>query len=157
MEFILIKLQTWRPVTLFKKTPKQVFFCEIFENFKSANSEEHLWATATERLRKISPLLVLGKPILDGKRHNWAIEQQIFFIENMSTYERHEVSLYNIHVYTKMPFAIFFRSQKRAKVIMITFKISWTTYCSRTIALNNKMKYLRLESFQILSTFFTFI
>ena len=48
----------------------QVFSCEIFKNFKNTYFEEHLGKTASERLRKISPLLVLGKVVLDGKRHN---------------------------------------------------------------------------------------
>ena len=68
--FFLIKLQTGRPVTILKKTPTQVFSCDIFENFKNTYFEEHLGTTAAESLRKISPLLVLGKPLLDVKRHN---------------------------------------------------------------------------------------
>ena len=56
------------PVTLSEKTPTQVFSCEIFENFKNSYFEEHLRTTAPELLRKISPLLVLGKLLLDGKR-----------------------------------------------------------------------------------------
>ena len=58
------------PVTLFKKTPTQVFSCEVFENFKSTYFEGHLGTTASECLRKISPLIVLGNAVLDGKRHN---------------------------------------------------------------------------------------
>ena len=34
------------------------------------NFEEHLRTTAPEYHRKISPLLVLEKPMLDGKRQN---------------------------------------------------------------------------------------
>ena len=60
-----------KSVTLFKKTPPtQVFSCEIFKNFKNTYLQEHLGTTASERLRKISPLLVLGNAVLDGKRHN---------------------------------------------------------------------------------------
>ena len=53
-----------------KKTPQPVFSCEILENFKNNYFEEYLRTTTSERLRKISPLLVLGKEMLDGKRHN---------------------------------------------------------------------------------------
>ena len=60
LSFFLIKLQTWRPVTLFRKTPTQVLSCEIFKNFWNTYLEEHLRTTAPERLKKISPLLVLG-------------------------------------------------------------------------------------------------
>ena len=49
-----------------------MFSCKIFENFKNSYSDEHLHTTVPERLRKISPLLVLGKPLLDDKRHNRA-------------------------------------------------------------------------------------
>ena len=70
--FFLIKLQAWRPVTLFKKIPTQVFYCKVSENFINTNFEEHLRTTAPGRLGQISLLLVLGKPMLDGKRHHWA-------------------------------------------------------------------------------------
>ena len=75
------KITTWKPVTLLKKTPTQVFSCEIFGNFKNTYFEEYLPATAPERLRKIIPLLVLGRPLLDGKRNNRATN---FLIENMN-------------------------------------------------------------------------
>ena len=115
------KITDRRPVTLFKKTPTQVLSCEIFEKFMNANSEERLWTTAPKRLRKISPLLVLRKPILllDGKRHNWATN--IFHWK----YD-HVWASWNLSVqysrYNKMPFVISFRSHKGTKVIMITFK-----------------------------------
>ena len=64
----LKKLQVWRP----DETPTHMFFCKIFENFKSTYLEEHLPTTAPECLRKISLLLDLGKPILDGRWHNLA-------------------------------------------------------------------------------------
>ena len=111
---ILIKLQAWRPVSLLEKTPTQVFCCEIFENFKNTYFEEHLRTTAPECLRKINPLLVLRKPLLDGKRYNWAANT--FYWK----YEPHEVSSCNIHVTSKCFFDISLRSQKRAKVIMPT-------------------------------------
>ena len=88
----LIKFQAWRPVTLFEKTPTQVFSREVFENFKNIYFEEHLGTTTSERLRKINPLLVLGNAVLDGKRHDWATTA--FYWK----YEPHEVSLCNIHV-----------------------------------------------------------
>ena len=56
--------------------------------FKNTYFEEHLGTTASERLRKISPLLVLGNAVLDGKRHNWATNA--FYWK----YGPHEVSLY---------------------------------------------------------------
>ena len=46
--------------------------CEIFENFKNTYFEEHLRTTSVECLQRISLLLVLGKPMLDDKRHKWA-------------------------------------------------------------------------------------
>ena len=68
----LIQLQAKRPVTLLKKTPTQVFSCEIFENFKNTCFEEHLPPSAPDHFRKISLLFVLGKPFLDGKRRSQA-------------------------------------------------------------------------------------
>ena len=41
----LVKLEFWRPVTLLKKTPTQVFSCEIYELFKNNYFEEHLWTS----------------------------------------------------------------------------------------------------------------
>ena len=38
----LIKLKTWRPAFLLKKTPTQVFSCEYFEIFKDCFFIEHL-------------------------------------------------------------------------------------------------------------------
>ena len=45
----LIKLQFWGPATLLKKTPTQVFSCEICKLFKNNCFEEHLWKS-TSRL-----------------------------------------------------------------------------------------------------------
>ena len=44
-----------------------MFSCKVFENFKNTNFEKHLETTASERLGKISLLLVLGNAVLDGK------------------------------------------------------------------------------------------
>ena len=44
-----------------------MFFCKVFENFKNTNFEKYLGTTASERLGKISLLLVLGNAVLDGK------------------------------------------------------------------------------------------
>ena len=41
----LVKLEFWRPVTLLRKTPTQVFSCEIYELFKNNYFEEHLWTS----------------------------------------------------------------------------------------------------------------
>ena len=49
-----------------------MFSCKIFENLKNTYFEDHQGATAPERRRKISPLLELGKLLLDGKRQNCA-------------------------------------------------------------------------------------
>ena len=70
LEFLFNKVLGLRPLTLSEKTPTQVFSCEDFENFKNTYFEKHLGTTASERLRKISPLLVLGNAVLDRKRHN---------------------------------------------------------------------------------------
>ena len=70
LEFLFNTFLGLKAVTLFKKTQTQVLSCEVFENFKNTYFEEHLGTTASERLRKISPLLVLGNAVLDGKRHN---------------------------------------------------------------------------------------
>ena len=69
-----------------------MFSCEVFENFKNTYFEEYLGTIASERLTKISPLLVLGNAVLDGKPHNWVTNA--FYWK----YELHEVSLCNIHV-----------------------------------------------------------
>ena len=70
LEFLFNTFLGLKVVTLFKKTQTQVLSCEVFENFKNTYFEEHLGTTASERLRKISPLLVLGNALLDVKRHN---------------------------------------------------------------------------------------
>ena len=44
-----------------------MFSREVFEN---TYFEEDLGTIASERLTKISPLLVLGNAVLDGKPHN---------------------------------------------------------------------------------------
>ena len=44
-----------------------MFSCKILENFKNTYLEEHLGITASEQLKEISLLLVLGKAVLDGK------------------------------------------------------------------------------------------
>ena len=43
-----MKTAVLESVTLFKKTPTEVFSCEIFENFKNTYFEEHLQTTAPE-------------------------------------------------------------------------------------------------------------
>ena len=51
--------------------------------------EEHLRSTAPECPRKISPLLVLGKPLLGGRWPNWATNTLY------CKYEPHEVNFRN--------------------------------------------------------------
>ena len=111
--FFLKAFWAWTPVTLFKITSTQVFSCKIFESFKNTSFEEHLRTTASERLRKISPLLALRNATLDGKRHNWATNS--FYWKH----EPHEVNIEYSH-YTIMPFFISFKLQKRTKVTGIT-------------------------------------
>ena len=53
---------------------------EIFKNFKSTYFEEHLWATPPECRWKKSPVLVLGKSMLE----NDTIQQKMFFVANMN-------------------------------------------------------------------------
>ena len=48
----LIKLGFWGPATLFKKTPTQVFSCEIYKLFKNNYFEEHLWTSASKHYLK---------------------------------------------------------------------------------------------------------
>ena len=52
---------------------------------KNTNFEEHQWTTAPEHLWKISPLLVLGKPILDDKRDTWAANSFYWKYEHVWT------------------------------------------------------------------------
>ena len=97
-----------------KALQRRWFFYGIFENFKNTCFEEHLRTTAPECLRKISPLLVLGKSMLEGKIHNWATNT--FYWK----YEPNEVILCDIQVYQNV-FSYFFQaSEERTKVIMIT-------------------------------------
>ena len=42
LESLFTKLQAFRPATLLKKIPTQVFSCEIWEILKSTYFEEHL-------------------------------------------------------------------------------------------------------------------
>ena len=60
LEFLFNKVLDLKTHSFIKKTPTQVFSCEIFENFENAYFEEHL-RTTCELLRKISQLLALVK------------------------------------------------------------------------------------------------
>ena len=65
----LTKLQAWGPVTLLIKTPTQVFLVKLSKILRTTILKkicEQLFLCMS------SPLLVQGKPMLDGKRHNWA-------------------------------------------------------------------------------------
>ena len=62
------KVAGLKACNVIKKHSNAVFSCEIIENFTNTYFEEHLRTMPPERLRKISPLLLLGKPLLDGKR-----------------------------------------------------------------------------------------
>ena len=116
--FFLITLQIWRAITLFKKTPTHIFSCQIFENLKNTNFEEHLRTTAPEQLRKITPLLILGgKSIFYGKRHDWATNT--FCWKHKHVWTSWSLFAQYSH-YTKISFAVSFRPQKRGKVKMIT-------------------------------------
>ena len=67
--FFLTKLHTSGPVTLLIKTPTQVFLVTLSKILRTTilkNICEQLFLCMS------SPLLVQGKPILDGKRHNCA-------------------------------------------------------------------------------------
>ena len=59
----LIKLQVFRPATLLKETPTQVFFCEYCEIFKSTYFEKHLRTTAfvNSRATVFQEILALPK------------------------------------------------------------------------------------------------
>ena len=92
-----------------------MFSCEIFENFKKTYFEEHLLTTAPECPRKISPLLVLEKPMVGGRQRNRATNTLY------CKYEPHEVSQYSR--YTKMLFLTSFRPPKSAKITKILITI----------------------------------
>ena len=62
--------------------------------------------------------------MLDGKQHNWATN---------TFYWKYEVSLCNIHVRPNCLF-LFISGLKEGKTDNANdFKMSWATYCSRTI------------------------
>ena len=69
LEFLFNKVAGLRACNFIEKDSNADVSCEIFENFKSKNFEE-LQTTVPVRLRKMSPLLVSGKPILDSEPHN---------------------------------------------------------------------------------------
>ena len=50
--FFLIKLQNFRPVTLSKETPTQVFSCEYYNIFKNTYFEKHLPTAASIDCKK---------------------------------------------------------------------------------------------------------
>ena len=77
------------------------------------------------RLRKISPLLVLGKLMKDGKRHNWVINT--FYWK----YEPHIVSSCNIQ--NTFCYAFQKASEEGKSDNNNDFKISWATYFSRKV------------------------
>ena len=58
LEFLFNKVAGLRACNFIEKDSNADVSCEIFENFKSKNFEEHLQTTVPVRLRKISPLLV---------------------------------------------------------------------------------------------------
>ena len=121
LESLFNKVPGLKPVTLFKKTPTQVLSCEIFKNFKNPYCEEYLCTTAPERLRKFSPLVVLGKPKKYGKRHNW--KTNTFY----SNYEPHKVSSCNIHIVLNAFCYIFQEASEEGKSDIaedLKFKIS---------------------------------
>ena len=72
-------------------------------------------------------MLILGKPMLDGERNNWA---NIIFC---SKYEPHEASLCNIHVIPKCLLLFLSGLRRGQKWTIMILKISWATYSSRTI------------------------
>ena len=45
-------LEFWGPTTLLKKTPTQVFSCQIYKLFKKNYFEEHLWTSASKNYLK---------------------------------------------------------------------------------------------------------
>ena len=104
-----------------------MFSGEIFENFKNIYFKEHVRTTASKRLRKISPLLVLGKAMLDGKLHNWATN--VFYWK----YKRIKLACAMFTLYQNA-FCYFFQASEESKSDNNNdFKVSWATYCSRTI------------------------
>ena len=48
----LIKLEFWGSATLLKKTPTQVFSCEIYKLFKNNYFKKRLWTSASKRYLK---------------------------------------------------------------------------------------------------------
>ena len=96
-----------------------MFSFEIFENFNNTYFEEHLRTAAPERYRKIRPLLV-----------NDTIEQQILFIEDVNLMKLF-CAIFTLY---QNVFCYFFQASKDGKSDNNNdFKISWATYCSRTI------------------------
>ena len=101
-------------------------------------------------LKKISPLLVLGKAMLDGRKHIWATNTLYF------KYEPHLVSLCNIHLYQNA-FCYFLQASEEGKNDNdIDFRVFWASYSEKTI-LDKEIKSLGLESLHILLIFSTFI
>ena len=72
-------------------------------------------------------MLVLRKPLSNGKQHNWATNT--FY----GKYEPHEVSFCNIRVLPKCLFYFFQASEEGKSDNDNDYKTSWTIYCSRTI------------------------
>ena len=114
LESPLNKVATLKDCNFIEKTPTQVFSRETFKNFKNTYLEEHLQTTVPECLRKISPLLVLGKPFLDGKRHKWATKYLLLKTWTQEVYQ--------------IGFCYFFQASEEVKNDNDNdFKISWTT------------------------------
>ena len=126
-----------------------MFSCEIFENSKNTHFEEHLRTTVLESYKSIVCIrktLVLGKPVND------TINLQILFIENMNLTKL----VCAIFTYTKMPFVISFRPQKRTKWIMITIlkHLEPPVVVKQFYIVLNKLELVSF--FRTLSTFLTF-
>lgn len=135
---------------LFEANSLVLFPVEILKNFKSTYFEEHLQTTAPKWPQKISPLLVLGKAMLDGRKHIWTTNTLYF------KYEPHLVSLCNIHLYQNA-FCYFLQASEEGKNDNdIDFRVFWASYSEKTI-LDKEIKSLGLESLHILLIFSTFI
>ena len=103
LKYLLNKVAARNVCNLIKKRLKQsCFSVKLAKVLREPILKKHLQTIALECSWKASPLLVLGKPMLDGRPHNWAGNTLY------CKYGPHEVSFHNIQV---IPTCLFYFSQ----------------------------------------------
>ena len=71
-------MEFWGPATLLKKTPTQVFSCEIYKLFKNNYFEEHLWSLVLNIIWKETRTQVFSREFCK-------LFKNTYFLEDLQT------------------------------------------------------------------------